>query len=201
MVAEFVYVLRLQKNRYYVGRTTDVNRRFQEHKKGGAKSAVWTREYKPIGTGPMAVFKSERKYDEHMYTLLFMSRFGINNVRGSVYSQLVLPTTTMSLIRDLLSSVDDLCYVCGSAEHMATDCTMDKTFPVDDDVEEDEENQDDDDEEEDDDDDALSSSTSYSSSSSVSEEEGGSDSDDEDDGNGDDYLPDSFHKKSKIQTE
>lgn len=41
----YVYLLRCQDGSYYTGITTDVERRFQEHKERGAKGARYTRTH------------------------------------------------------------------------------------------------------------------------------------------------------------
>ncbi len=42
----FVYMLRTPKNTLYTGITTDINRRFAEHRSGSAKAAKYTRAFK-----------------------------------------------------------------------------------------------------------------------------------------------------------
>ena len=41
-----IYVLRLEGNRYYVGKSNDVVTRYQQHING--YGSAWTRKYKPI---------------------------------------------------------------------------------------------------------------------------------------------------------
>ena len=41
-----VYVLELEHGKYYVGKTRDVARRFQQHLSG--LSSIWTRMFKPM---------------------------------------------------------------------------------------------------------------------------------------------------------
>jgi putative endonuclease len=43
---EQIYVLQCEKGKYYVGKTTDVMRRFEEHRSG--KGSAWTNKYKPL---------------------------------------------------------------------------------------------------------------------------------------------------------
>ena len=41
-----VYVLELEHGKYYVGKTTNVPRRFKQHLSGS--SSIWTRMFRPI---------------------------------------------------------------------------------------------------------------------------------------------------------
>ena len=41
-----IYVLLLEHNKYYVGKSNSVKERFEQHKNG--MGSVWTRMYKPI---------------------------------------------------------------------------------------------------------------------------------------------------------
>ena len=43
---EQLYVLELTNKKYYIGKTTDVIRRYEEHKSG--KGSAWTSKYKPL---------------------------------------------------------------------------------------------------------------------------------------------------------
>ena len=42
-----IYVLKCSNNKYYIGKTlSDVNKRFNIHKKG--QGAIWTRKHRPV---------------------------------------------------------------------------------------------------------------------------------------------------------
>jgi predicted GIY-YIG superfamily endonuclease len=43
---EYIYVLELRGGKYYVGKTSDVDHRFQQHKNG--TGSVWTRLHPPV---------------------------------------------------------------------------------------------------------------------------------------------------------
>ena len=76
-----IYVLRLHNDKWYVGRTSNVELRFEQHKNGdGAK---WTFLHKPINIYEIREIKSDN--DEDRITREYMKQFGIYNVRGGRY--------------------------------------------------------------------------------------------------------------------
>ena len=57
----YIYILRCENNFLYTGITTDVERRFNEHKDGNIKGAKYTKSHKPLGVE--AVWEAENKSD------------------------------------------------------------------------------------------------------------------------------------------
>lgn len=57
----YVYILRCENSLLYTGITTDVERRFNEHKDGKIKGAKYTKSHKPLGVE--AVWEAENKSD------------------------------------------------------------------------------------------------------------------------------------------
>lgn len=57
----YVYILRCDNNFLYTGITTDVERRFNEHKDDKIKGAKYTKSHKPLGVE--AVWEAESKSD------------------------------------------------------------------------------------------------------------------------------------------
>lgn len=43
---EYIYILKLKNNKYYIGKTLNVENRFHQHINGTGSS--WTKKYKPI---------------------------------------------------------------------------------------------------------------------------------------------------------
>ena len=80
MGREFVYKLRLERGKYYVGLTTSPVRRFGQHFSG--LGAAWTRKYGPL---EILLVKPGNKDEELKLTLEMMHKHGWQNVRGSYY--------------------------------------------------------------------------------------------------------------------
>ena len=122
---EQLYVLQCEKGKYYVGKTSDVMRRFEEHKSG--KGSAWTSKYKPTKLIECKAITSP--HDENNTTKDYMKKYGIDNVRGAGYCQVVLPEGIVSLLQNELQGISDLCYKCNLAGHFAAACpsTMPQT--------------------------------------------------------------------------
>ena len=76
-----IYVLRLRNDKWYVGRSGNVERRFEQHMSG--EGAKWTFLHKPINIHETRDIITED--DEDMITREYMKQFGIYNVRGGKY--------------------------------------------------------------------------------------------------------------------
>lgn len=82
-----IYILSLEDGKYYIGRTSNVEARIKAHFEG--RGSVWTSLYKPIDV--VKVYQNASEYDEDKYTLIYMDKYGIQNVRGGIYCQSILP--------------------------------------------------------------------------------------------------------------
>ena len=80
MGKEFVYILRLERGKYYVGLTTSPVRRCKQHFSG--LGAAWTRKYGPL---EILLVKPGNKDEELKLTLEMMHKHGWQNVRGSYF--------------------------------------------------------------------------------------------------------------------
>ena len=80
-----LYVLKLEEGKWYIGVSTDVERRFKQHLSGFA-SAAWTKKYKPVKIqdtrylGDMSI--DEAQQIEGRILRKYMEKYGDNNVRG-----------------------------------------------------------------------------------------------------------------------
>lgn len=81
-----VYVLRCEEGKYYVGTSANVKKRVRRHKKG--KGAKWTKKYKPLEL--VEVLDGDLETEE-LTTLVYMQKYGIENVRGSKWCHTSYP--------------------------------------------------------------------------------------------------------------
>ena len=111
-----IYVLKLENNKYYVGKTKDTHSRIKKHFSG--KGSEFTKKYKPKSVEKI-YFNTD---DELKYTLKFMNKYGIENVRGGPFVKLELPKEYIITIKQMLSSEYDCCFNCGKSGHFVRDC-------------------------------------------------------------------------------
>ena len=89
-----LYVLKLDAGKWYIGRTANVERRFQQHRDGtGAK---WTGLHRPISIELSRPLLSEE--DEDRTTRDYMVKYGIYNVRGGKYCAVELKSWNIQQI-------------------------------------------------------------------------------------------------------
>jgi len=112
-------VLQCEKGKYYVGKTNDVMRRFEEHKSG--RGSAWTNKYKAIKLLECKPITGE--HDENNKTKDLMKVHGIEHVRGGSYTQMTLTDADISILKREIQSNMDICYKCNLAGHFAKKCT------------------------------------------------------------------------------
>lgn len=113
-----VYVLRLSSGKFYVGKTDNVDRRFQQHVSGSGSS--WTRKYKPIAIEK--TIRNASPFEEDKVTKEYMNKYGIDNVRGGSYVELELSEFHMEALKMEIWAAKDLCKQCGRSGHFVKDC-------------------------------------------------------------------------------
>ena len=104
-----IYVLLLENNKFYVGKTKELDFRLEQHFNG--KGSTFTQKYKPIKV--FNIFTNCDDFDEDKYTLKFMSEYGINNVRGGSFCELDLPDESKKTILKMINGSNDKCYIFG----------------------------------------------------------------------------------------
>lgn len=114
-----IYVLRLEEEKFYVGKTNNVSKRFREHMTG-YKSSSWTRKYKPIKIEE--IYHDADSLDEDKITVQYMMNHGIQNVRGGPYVSIKLPEETRKHILQRIRMASNLCVRCGSDSHFVMEC-------------------------------------------------------------------------------
>jgi hypothetical protein len=113
-----IYVLKLEQNKYYVGKTKNVAQRYQEHLQGLGSS--WTRKYKPVKLD--TVIENASPFDEDKQVKIYMAQYGIENVRGGTYVAENLSEEQLQTLKAEIRSSNDLCNKCGRPSHFFKDC-------------------------------------------------------------------------------
>ncbi|GJD09042.1 hypothetical protein Gasu2_33140 [Galdieria sulphuraria] len=115
---KYVYVLKLQQNKWYIGSTTNIKQRIAQHCQG--TGCAWTSRY-PF----LELFDCQLQRDgwhEENLTKEYMLRYGIENVRGGPYTNLELTEEEKEVIQRALDAFRGACYLCGSRGHLAAEC-------------------------------------------------------------------------------
>lgn len=84
LTKNYIYVLKLVEDRYYVGRTGNILRRIEEHFTNNG--AIYTKAYKPLKV--IEVEEEKTNKDERIKTFVYMEKYGWENVRGSYWCSL-----------------------------------------------------------------------------------------------------------------
>jgi len=118
----FIYILLLELNKYYIGKTENPDIRLYNH--FNSYGSEWTKIYKPIKV--YDIISDCDSYDEDKYTLKYMEKEGINNVRGGSFSQIELSEEQIKLINQMIKGATDKCFNCGELGHFIKDCIESK---------------------------------------------------------------------------
>lgn len=118
----FIYILRLEHGKYYVGKTTNPEFRIGSH--FDADGSEWTKLHKPIEV--IDIIPDCDDYDENKYTHMYMSEFGIDNVRGGSFVQINLSDSEKKTLQKIINGTTDKCFICGLAGHFASTCPKSK---------------------------------------------------------------------------
>ena len=118
-----LYVLPLQANRWYVGSSTNVERRVAAHRAG--RGAAFTQVFKPTGapavvrdlSGPAPV-----GLQEDQLCLEYMCVYGVDRVRGGSHCAVTLPEAQRAVLERIVRHAHGLCLACGMPDHFTTDC-------------------------------------------------------------------------------
>lgn len=95
-----IYILLLEKDKYYVGYTARRDgERFQEHFEG--RGAKWTQKYKPV---IVLEWRIGTEQDENEVTLELMKKYGWTNVRGGKWCQVEMTKPPKRLLTQMIAA-------------------------------------------------------------------------------------------------
>ena len=115
---EYIYILKLKNSKYYVGKTQNIEKRYEQHVNG--TGSAWTKKYKPLSI--IKRIKSTSQFDEDKYVKEYMSKYGIENVRGGTYTSIELDDISLLQLKKELWHSKNLCTRCGRNTHFVKDC-------------------------------------------------------------------------------
>jgi hypothetical protein len=118
----FIYILQLEQNKYYIGKTDNPTIRLDNHFR--SNGSEWTKKYKPLSI--IEIISDCDNYDEDKYTIKYMEKYGINNVRGGSFCKIKLNDNNIITLKQIITSVTDKCYICGNNGHYANECKNNK---------------------------------------------------------------------------
>jgi predicted GIY-YIG superfamily endonuclease len=113
-----LYVLQLEYGKWYIGKTDNIKKRYEQHKTG--RGSAWTSKFPPVKLVECRPLKDE--FDEDNTTRQYMKKYGISNVRGGSHTRLELSDGEEEVLLRQIRSSDDLCFNCGQRGHFCRNC-------------------------------------------------------------------------------
>lgn len=89
-----IYVLKLEKGKYYVGKTNNPRFRLENH--FNSNGSQWTKKYKPLKI--IEIKPDCDDYDEDKITRQYMDKYGIENVRGGSFVSINLEQSVIDTL-------------------------------------------------------------------------------------------------------
>ena len=121
-----IYTLRLENNKYYVGKSNNIKNRIKLHRTN--KGSYWTKKYSVIEQ-VSNITSDSGPFRELIETLECINRYGIDNVRGSMFTQFNLSDKDKMKAAELYCEMYDLCRKCGSDKHYINNCNQNYLEP------------------------------------------------------------------------
>jgi len=113
-----IYILSLNCGKYYIGKSNNVLKRYQQHLEGCG--SAWTKKYKPIKL--VETITDASPFEEDRITKEYMSKYGRENVRGGSYVGIQLTESQNNSLNRELWGEKNLCIRCGRPGHFVNNC-------------------------------------------------------------------------------
>lgn len=114
--------MELESSKYYVGKSDVPIQRVEDH--NDSKGSTFTKKYKPIRL--IELIPDCDTFDEDKYTLKYMQKYGMNNVRGGSFCQIKLSPENSATIQRMITGSQDKCFKCGKDGHYMKQCPKKK---------------------------------------------------------------------------
>jgi len=119
----FIYVLKLEQGKYYIGKTDNPQFRLENHYNGNG--SAWTQKYKPLKV--IKLIPDCDNYEENNTTIKYMDKYGTANVRGGSFVKITLDKSTLDVLAQMKNGTKDKCFTCGESGHFAANCLVSKS--------------------------------------------------------------------------
>ena len=93
--------------------------RYQQHMNGSG--SAWTRKYKPVALEK--TIENVSPFEEDKYTKEYMSKYGMDKVRGGSYVEVTLSDFQKKSLNTEMWAANDCCTQCGRKGHFVKACT------------------------------------------------------------------------------
>ena len=122
-----VYALRCEHDKFYIGKSYNLITRLNNHIIN--KDTRWTTIHQPYALDNLIEIKNGipgMLAMENALTLEYMTKYGVDNVRGDIYCNVNLDYHLHRIANMHIRSIKNECYQCGSREHYVNSCLQRK---------------------------------------------------------------------------